>query len=281
MIGGPGIALPYPANPYPVPLPPGLSSAAWSNQVYMTPGETFNLPPGKWGIVTPAGTYIQFLDPVSTTWQPLTTTIAYHEVVSDGQNFRVANLSGIPQPTLTIGGTNTGYTQGNASVTAGTGGSTWRVLVDGKMGTPVIGTDKNGVTGGTNWVLPPTVWIQAPPAGGIQATALATVSGGAVNAITVQASGAGYASAPGVVLIPNPNDPNIGTITIPSITIPLAAAAGTITAMIMVLPGDHVASAPTMTVAGTNTAVATATSTLVAADGTSATVWIQALGGIS
>jgi FtsP/CotA-like multicopper oxidase with cupredoxin domain len=53
-------------------------------------------------------------------------------------------------------------------------------------------------TGGSGYTAAPTVTIGAPGAGGIQATAVATVSGGVVTAVTVINPGSNYAVAPAV-----------------------------------------------------------------------------------
>src|SRR6185312_5764325 len=52
--------------------------------------------------------------------------------------------------------------------------------------------------GGTGYTTAPTVTISAPPSGGVQATATATVSGGSVISVTVTNPGSGYTSTPTV-----------------------------------------------------------------------------------
>jgi hypothetical protein len=52
--------------------------------------------------------------------------------------------------------------------------------------------------GGTGYTSAPTVTIDAPPPGGTQMAATATVAGGAVKGITVTTPGAGYTSIPNV-----------------------------------------------------------------------------------
>jgi hypothetical protein len=51
---------------------------------------------------------------------------------------------------------------------------------------------------GTSKTSAPTVVIDPPPAGGVQATATATIVGGAVTSVAVTNQGEGYTSAPGV-----------------------------------------------------------------------------------
>jgi hypothetical protein len=54
--------------------------------------------------------------------------------------------------------------------------------------------------GGTGYTTAPTVTIDAPPPGGTQMTATATVAGGGVTGITVTQAGVGYTSIPNVTL---------------------------------------------------------------------------------
>lgn len=54
--------------------------------------------------------------------------------------------------------------------------------------------------GGSGYTTAPTVAFSAPPAGGILATGVATVSGGAVTAIKMTNQGKGYATAPTVTI---------------------------------------------------------------------------------
>ena len=54
--------------------------------------------------------------------------------------------------------------------------------------------------GGTGYSSPPTLTIAEPPDGGVQATATCTVSGGAINGVTITNSGSGYPVAPVVTI---------------------------------------------------------------------------------
>lgn len=102
----------------------------------------------------------------------------------------------------------------------------------------------------------------ATASGGVPATAYCTISAGAINAVTIDIAGAGYLSAPTFQVIPNPMDPNIGIITVPVLTAPLAGA-GTVTAVILDFIGTASGAAPTLTIAGAGTS-ATATANIVA-----------------
>jgi hypothetical protein len=56
----------------------------------------------------------------------------------------------------------------------------------------------NVTSGGSGYSSAPAVAIAAPPAGGTQATAIATIAAGAVTGVTITNAGAGYLTAPAV-----------------------------------------------------------------------------------
>lgn len=53
-------------------------------------------------------------------------------------------------------------------------------------------------SGGASYTVAPTVTLSAPPAGGVQATATATLTGNVVTSLTITEAGSGYTSAPTV-----------------------------------------------------------------------------------
>ena len=53
---------------------------------------------------------------------------------------------------------------------------------------------------GTMYITPPAITISVPPAGGVQATAVATVSAGSITTITLVNAGAGYTADPTVTI---------------------------------------------------------------------------------
>lgn len=63
----------------------------------------------------------------------------------------------------------------------------------------------NITAGGTGYTSAPKITIDAPPAGGTQATATATLSDGVVTAIKIDAGGSGYTSAPTVTITAPPS----------------------------------------------------------------------------
>lgn len=59
--------------------------------------------------------------------------------------------------------------------------------------------------GGSGYVTAPTVTIAAPPSGGVQATAVAVLSGDVVNSFIITNSGSGYNSVPNVTITAPPS----------------------------------------------------------------------------
>jgi hypothetical protein len=281
MIGGPGVSLPYPTNPYPAqPAVPGVSSAVWTNALYMGAATLWLVPPGWWAIKCGAHSYVVYRDPVTQTLVPLCALGAYATVNSDGNNFYLFNASGTPVQIATITDAGTGYVAATTVVTPNNGGSTWQVVVDGSVDTITVGNDRFGNAGGTNFTIPPIVVVQAPPSPGVQCVALAALTSGAVSSITVEtlfgnAGGAGYTQAPSVFLIPDPSDPNLGAITVPACTSALNTPVGAITAVLQIYHGLG-ESATTLAITGAGSS-ATATCAIVTASGAD-TNYVQWLG---
>jgi hypothetical protein len=107
-------------------------------------------------------------------------------------------------------------------------------------------------SGGTGYTVAPTVVISAPPSGGTQATATATVAAGVVTGITVTNPGAGYTSAPSVSF----TGAGTGAVATASLT-------GRVTGIVMQNRGFGYATAPTIAIqappSGGTQATATAT----------------------
>jgi len=61
--------------------------------------------------------------------------------------------------------------------------------------------------GGSGYTLIPTVEIDAPPTGGTQAIATASITNGVVTSITLTNAGAGYTSIPNVIIKNNTSEP--------------------------------------------------------------------------
>ncbi len=256
-----GSGLPFPQALYP-PLPNGQAVQPASNELYLPGGSCMYIPAGWWMVMPRLYSQVQFLDPVTNlyrqygTWAPMTP--AY--VNSDGQNFRIFNPTGCPVGAI-VTNVGSGYIQSTTTVASNTGGSTWVPIVGGAISQTVTIGAVGGVTGGANWTLPPILVASPPPAGGVPATATATVSGGAINSVTVVDQGAGYASPPTWQVIPNPFDPNIAILTIPPLTSTLTGA-GTITAILCTYFGTVQTAPVTLTISG---AGASATATAIMA----------------
>lgn len=175
-------------------------------------------------------------------------------------------------------------TAGNAvfTITPSAGGSLWNAIVGGAINTTMgfsgtlyngnlgntntFGTTTGGFTGsgGTNYTKPPVIVFFPPPNQGAQPyllpSAVCTISGGIINAITVVNQGAGLLGLPGVVVIPQPGDTTGG-----GALIGWAAAnnsqvgSGTVLAMWPAYYGTPQTSAITFTFAGSSNPAPSAT----------------------
>ena len=297
MIGGLGIPLPLPQPVTPslpgvFPLPFNFAQQPQGNYVSLVAGGAILVPSGWW--IYDLGLYcaLLFHDPVSGQWLPLDVAAADNArtgiVNSDGANFVILNPKGLVR-SATVTDAGTGYVQSSTTVTAdGVGGSLWHAIVGGALATPVIGADSKGNVGGTNFTLAPTLVASSPPSqlsglpstatamGGVTATAIAVLTAGAISSATIENAGAGYNAPVTWQVIPNPFDPNIGIITVPTVTSALTGS-GTVTAVVLDYAGVP-AVAPTLTISGAGSS-ATASSNLGIATGAVDTIILQAIGG--
>src|SRR5580658_10175023 len=122
-------------------------------------------------------TTLQQYDPIAQFWRTvgggdISGSVKYF--FSDGVNYRVANQTGCAVGAL-ITNAGSGYTSAPV-VTASAGSSLWRAIVGGAVNTTITVTNA-----GTGYTYAPLVVIQAPPPGGIQATAVAVLSGGTIS----------------------------------------------------------------------------------------------------
>src|SRR5262249_19310836 len=156
------------------------------------PATGLYVPAGWWLYRSGTNTQIEWLDPVSGVWTPvLTSAVREYLLNSDGATQRIFNPVTTPvSGTVTAAGS--GYAQANTIVTPNAGNSQGRAVVGGALASIVVGNNPAGVAGGSNFSVPPIVDIPAPPAGGVQATANATITAGAVTAVTIVIAGAGY-----------------------------------------------------------------------------------------
>ena len=270
-ISGPGLGLPAPQALYPSTL--GLSPyTAPTNRVGLKPASTLTIPAGQWIVgVTGVISALQYLDPVRLEWtNVLGPGAAWATIVkSDGFNWRVCNLSD-SWYTGIVSVAGTGYSQATTTVTAGTGNSTWNPIVGGAIGTITV------VTAGSGYTMTPTVFIPSPPAPGIAATAVATLSTGTISTIVVGVAGAGYLVAPPIVIVPDPTDPALaaGLITNGTATCVLTGA-GTVTGLLLRNAGQPLTTAPTLTVNGVGASATATTSPATVVAAANDTVTIQ------
>jgi len=168
-------------------------------------GGTWYPPSGEWLMTLPTNMVLEWWNPVSGAWQTITNASDY--VSSDGANLRCRNTTGslsIASFAAGSGGTNGIGNAGSGAVTfsapsAGGVQATGYVIVGGSVQAPTI------TQAGSGFLVPPLVVIDAPPPGGIQATATAALTaGGGITSITMSTVGAGYASTPNFYLIPQP-----------------------------------------------------------------------------
>jgi len=250
-----------------LPFSPGLvtpyTGPVFGNEVWLPAGTTYYIPAGQWLITPGPYTFIQFLDPITGIWRNFPnagntpTTIS-----SDGVNFRLANMTGFAIGAVV---TNSGSSYTSApTVTASSGGSTWKAIVGGAISTTIT-----TVTAGAGYNYIPVVVVSPPPVGGVQATITATISSG-VPTLTVVDQGAGYTIAPTITLIPDQRESTQGTpgpTTAGSYTTALVASgsaggAQTISAVLCTQPGTTALAGtaiPTLTFSGGGGSSAAAT----------------------
>ncbi len=251
-LGGSGIALGLRGQPVP------SSPNSGTNAVSMPAGKIFNLPAGNWYLTLGPYTSLQFLDPVSGLWRTTgaNASLAPQYVVSDGGNYRIANLTGCPVGAIITTALATGATTGigsavnGMSATPSTGSSTWQTIVGGALSTTCV-TGVTGSTVGAGYTFPPLCVISAPPAGGLQATATATVTGGALLAaqVTITNQGAGYPvkstgiSTATIIFVNDPRDTTGAGATV----LLGATGTGSLTALVPLTPGNPNTVVPTFT----------------------------------
>lgn len=230
-------------------------AAGYVNQgagpISLAAGAVEIIPAGQFHVAPGPYTLLQCKDPITGLFRDMGTL--GHDakpVMSDGQNFRLANLTGCAVGAFI---TNVGSAYTSApTVTASAGGSTWRAIVGGAINSTVTVT-----TAGVGYTNPPVLLIDPPPAGGVQATAVAVVAAGVISSVTVINQGAGYTSVPIITILPDPRD-TITTAAVLTVNATLTGA-GTITAVLRTDHGQAVTAVPTLTFSGGGGASAAAT----------------------
>lgn len=168
---------------------------------------------------------------------------------------------------------------GNAifTIVASAGGSSWNAIVGGAVNTTIsatgtlfqagpfsgTGTSVTG-SGGSGYTRQPIIVFVPPPNQGAQPyilpTATCTISGGAINAVTVTQQGAGLLGLPGIVVIPQPGDTTGGGAVLGwTAGNSGQVGSGTVLAMWPVYPGTAQTTVPTFTFGGTSNPAPSAT----------------------
>lgn len=256
-LSGPGVGLPLPNSIYPVSLLPNGPLYPNGPLVTIAPGQQLVIPRGTWWVSLGGYSVLQYLDPVTQTWRGFSSArMGAMKVDSDGETFRVANLTGCAIGAIVTAG-GTGYVQGSTTVTPSAGNSTWQAIVGGRVNTTVSIT-----ASGAGYGVAPMVFIPPPPPPGVQATAVAQISSGTVSTITIINQGAGYQTPPPVSIYPNPTDPNYisGSITSQAAASLTLIGSGVVSAVLCTNPGAPFATVPSLTIAG---AGSSATATIV------------------
>jgi len=249
-LSGPGLGLSFPQNLFPSELQNAPQDNS-SNRLALAPGDSFVVPAGDWIIGMGMYCVLQFLDPVTNAWV-IPSGSAWNRgmqlVASDGFNVRVANLTGTVVSASVING-GTGYVQATTTITAigaFTGASpTFLPIVGGALAVPATFTVAVPSVGGGYGVAPLIMIPPPPPAvanangvGGIQASAIALISGGTISSVSITNPGGGYPSAPPCTVIPSPFDPNLAVgITNATVSLSLTSA-GVITGAIVTNNGS-------------------------------------------
>lgn len=178
-------------------------------------GEQFYLPPGNYYTQLGSVTLLQVFDGVNQIWRNIGFPGGNIQVSSsDGFNYRLINFSGVIAG-INITNAGSGGTNGIGTAATGTTIGFGAAPSNGIAASayPIVGGKLSGLTitqAGSGFVFPPVLVIDAPPLGGIQATATCTISGGAINAVTLQNAGAGYGATPNVYVMPQYLLPVVG-----------------------------------------------------------------------
>lgn len=257
-IGVPGLPSPqilYPAGLVSVPFTMG------SNEIALNAGQSIDLPSGDWVIDLGRYSVLEVLDPVQTpvgftqtsgVWRVIRSQRGTFMLRSDGQNYRVSNLTGCAVAAV-IGDTGGKNYTSAPTITASAGNSSWVATVGGALGAFSV------VAAGTGYTVAPIVYIPAPPTGGVPATAYATLSGSTLGSITLTSIGAGYTTIPLISILPNPFDPGLLSISNASAVASLSNS-GQVTAVICTNNGTPVtALSATLTFTGGGGTSASAT----------------------
>lgn len=249
--GGAGIGLPLRTPTYNVASPTSFTDLG-AGPITLAAGETFIIPAGQFYLAAGDTSAFQVKDPYTGAWMSIGEAPNAASIInSDGANMRLANLSGCAVGALV---TNVGSAYTSAPVvTPSAGSSVWKAIVGGAVNGTVTIT-----TAGVGYTHAPTVVVSPPPVGGVQATAIVTVSAGAIATVVVTNQGAGYTIAPTISVFADPRD----TITTRGVLTATLTGSGTITAVVCLDHGTPLTAVPTLAFSGGGGASAAATTVM-------------------
>jgi hypothetical protein len=232
--------------------------AAWP--VNLLPGQTFIIPNGSWLVSPGRYTLLQWFDTNGARWRNFTAQPGQSlNVESDGQNYRIANLTGCPIGALITNVGNGNVTNGYQSITVtpSAGNSTWGVLHGGS-----VNNNCNVVAGG-NYALPPLL-LWSPAANQtipfVAPQFNCTMSGNAISTVGVVDQGAGLTGVGTITVVQQPGDtnPGGGSVIVAGNNL---INSGNMTALWPLTPGQNgntgLAAVPTLTFGAPSSAAAT------------------------
>lgn len=229
--------------------------AAGHRAVTLLASEAYYIPSGSWMAQIGPYTALQYLDGQTGTWRSFGGEGINRvvQITSDGANYRLANMTGVPVGALiTNGGSSLTNGIDTVTVTASAGGSTWRTVVGGSINTTIAIT-----TAGSGYTYPPIIVIDPPTTqGGIAATATCAITSGAISSVTVQNIGAGYTTAPTARVYNDPRDTTGG-----GAALTVNSTLTNSGVMLAMYPKDHgtvLTAVPTFTFSPASTIAATA-----------------------
>ena len=187
-------------------------------RVSLASGGVFYFPAGEYIVTLDANSVVERFDPTEQVWAVIEGAVANNGdwIATDGYNLRARNINGVISSN-TISNAGSGMTNGIGSVATGvsisyaapstTGGSTATayVVIGGSVAAPTV------TQAGSGFLVPPVIVIDPPPAGGVQASAIAVMAStftatgtSGIGSITMVNAGAGYATTPNFYIIPQP-----------------------------------------------------------------------------
>jgi hypothetical protein len=176
--------------------------------IALASGQAYYPPQGNYLVETGDVTVLQWYDPQNNMWRTYCQSGELTTFSTDGGNYRLVNMSGcIVGASITnagSGGVNgIGPVQTGTTLTFAAGGTgagltaQGYAIVGGSVPVPTINN------GGSGFLVPPLIFCDPPPQGGVQATFTATISaGGVITAINQVNAGAGYTSIPQFYVVP-------------------------------------------------------------------------------